>query len=311
MISSLKVLVTLLLFLFLYSQLNFQESILYLKKASLAWLILALLLEGFGYLVDVLKQSLFLSTKGLKVTVTTLLAIRFIGGFFNNFLPSNIGGDVVRAVKLSTLLGNSKDSWASIIISRFLGVLVIFPMVSVSLLFYPFPKSAIPVNAAYPISLFLCFLTGYYLLFFNEAVTSKMESILNNLSNRFVRRVAKLYEAICFFKKDYGIIFLGSVYSLVYQILGIIAIYIVSVSLEMNISLKIFFVFIPIVALVSMLPISINGLGVQDVTFVYLFQMAGYDKEAGLAISIIWHMVRISATLPGGILFVLFKEKRE
>ena len=296
---------TVLLLWFLLSKVDLSLCIKYIAESSIGFLVLSYLFEWVSYGVDTLKQSLFLRAKHIKIPFSKLLEFKFLGAFFNNFLPSNIGGDVIRAVGLSRYLSNVADSWVSILLSRFMGILAVFPLVTLSLMIQG--DGSINIHPAYPMIIFILLMLLYYLLFLNSRVAKILTRILGTRKNHLLHKIYNLYQAINWFKNDYRVLIFGFILSFAFQIFGIIAIYIISLSLGYDIDFKYFFIIVPIIALITMIPLSINGMGVQDVGFVYFFSAVGISQEKAMAISLLWHFVRISSTLPGGFVWMFMR----
>ena len=189
----LRVSATVVLLGFLFTRLDAQLCMQYIMTASLGLVALCYLLEWISYGVDSLKQSLFLRARNIKISFSKLVELRFLGSFFNNLLPSNIGGDVIRAVGLSRYLSNAKDSWASILLSRFMGVLAVFPLVTLSLLLKG--DSGINIHPTYPMILFTLFMGFYYLFFMNSKVINLFTRTLETRKNRLSHKIYNLYEA--------------------------------------------------------------------------------------------------------------------
>lgn len=94
-------------------------------------------------------------------------------------------------------------------------------------------------------------------------------------------------------------------YSIAIQLFIIITIYILAKGLLLNLSFLSLFVFVPIITVVSLLPISISGIGLREGAFVILLGMINISPEKAMALSILWFLSIVVAGLPG--LFVYLK----
>jgi uncharacterized membrane protein YbhN (UPF0104 family) len=68
-------------------------------------------------------------------------------------------------------------------------------------------------------------------------------------------------------------------------------------------------VFIPIISLLSMLPITMYGLGVREYAFVVLFSSVGLPREASLLLALLWFLVTLLASVPGAFLYVAYRSR--
>ena len=93
--------------------------------------------------------------------------------------------------------------------------------------------------------------------------------------------------------------------TIAFQSAGIFATYLLGVAIGSPISLSYYFILLPIVWLVAMIPISINGLGLREGAFVVLFVSIGMSKEAAIAISVLFLAQAMLQGLIGGVLFLI------
>jgi hypothetical protein len=74
-------------------------------------------------------------------------------------------------------------------------------------------------------------------------------------------------------------------------------------ALGVPLPLAVFLTVVPLVVLIALLPISLAGLGLQDISYVYLFGLAGMPIEIALALSLLMHIFILLATVPGAWLY--------
>ncbi|MBM3134178.1 MAG: UPF0104 family protein, partial [Chloroflexi bacterium] len=65
-----------------------------------------------------------------------------------------------------------------------------------------------------------------------------------------------------------------------------------------------FLLFNPLIAFVLVVPISVNGIGLKEVAFVFFFGLVGVERGAALSISLLFHLIIVLASLPGGLLWL-------
>jgi uncharacterized membrane protein YbhN (UPF0104 family) len=89
----------------------------------------------------------------------------------------------------------------------------------------------------------------------------------------------------------------------IYQNCGIIAIYLIGASLNVSVPLVYYFIFCPLISIISLLPVSIAGIGVREGGFVYFFTRVGASKPEALSIALLLFFEAICMALIGGILY--------
>ena len=103
--------------------------------------------------------------------------------------------------------------------------------------------------------------------------------------------------------KDYGktpdVLIYCFLFTILFQIFGVFSTYLISSSLGYSIKFIYFLMLLPIVWIISMIPISINGLGVREGAFILLFSKKGYAKKKGKGFSYLFFFTRFSSIIKG------------
>jgi uncharacterized membrane protein YbhN (UPF0104 family) len=119
---------------FLLWRVDWQELTRIVSQASLGYVGVALLLELLNVLPRVLRWRALLLTQGTREPFLRLFSIYLVGSFFNNFLPSNVGGDSVRMLRLGQLTGQGADAVSSVLVERLCGLFAVLLMGVVAVL---------------------------------------------------------------------------------------------------------------------------------------------------------------------------------
>jgi hypothetical protein len=110
--------------------------------------------------------------------------------------------------------------------------------------------------------------------------------------------------------RDYPKILMSSIiYSIIFYVSSIFQVYIISRALGIRLDLVFFFLFIPIITIISMIPVSINALGIREGAFIYLFGQVGVSLEAAFSISIMTFLISLIISGFGGIVFIAKKRR--
>lgn len=244
----------------------------------------------------------FISTLRWKLLLPEGLGLRklfslyMIGAFFNIFLPGIIGGDAVKGFYLYRETGKGSLSLASIFMDRYLGFVVLIAICAVSFPFgYTYLRSS-RIAWVLPFTI-LSFITGS-LLFFGLRLGQR------------VKFLSEFYNYFYLYRNQRGVIGKALILSVLIQLAGIIAVYVLSAGLGQHIPLLAFFIYLPLIILFSMLPISISGLGVREGAFVVLFGLIGVSPEAATAVSLSWFITMSAGSLLGLAEYIKYKKER-
>lgn len=233
-----------------------------------------------------------------KLPFFFLLRLTFIGMFFNNFLPTGAGGDVVKGYYL--LKGSEKklDLGISIFMDRLVGTLSIMTMGYVALLFFPYPLRI----AIYPIIIIYIFILFFLLIFawpglgriFGKVLffyargkpTESIRRLYYGLHN-YLQNPLPLLQALC-------VSFGG-------QLLIIIANYLVALGLKAPVPLPSFFISIPLIWSFTAVP-SLGGLGVRETGYLFFFQ-GQMGRENAFALSLVILGFALFNSIIGGLIY--------
>jgi uncharacterized protein (TIRG00374 family) len=252
-----------------------------------------------------LRLNIIFKAQQIRLRYSQTLYLTFIGYFFNNFLPTAIGGDVVKAYYSFKTTGNKLKSFISVFMDRFLGMFALLMMAGVSLIF---SYTLIEEAALIWVTIALLAGTTLMLLFF---LNEKLARLFSPLA-RFVRfanldnKIKETYGIINSFKDKKAGIALSVAISLAAQAMSFAVIYIVAKGLGTPISIKVIMLFMPLVSIASMLP-SINGLGIRENAIYFLFGPYIGQKNAFI-LSLFWLFTLIMVGAIGGIVYLFGRQ---
>lgn len=276
-----------------------------LRGAQFRYIIPAFALILFGNLLGSIRWKVLLSAKGIEVTIRKLYSFYLVGFFFNVFLPTSVGGDVARAVDLSRHTRRTADSLSSILVERVLGLMALSIMASLAmgLFFHLNPNRGLLVLTL-SVTVLLAFIL--FAFFGWTALSEKLRAVLRRISYRNLgERIDHGVVSILSYRQAPISLVAAILISFLYQITAYIGGYILSLSLGMEISVIYFFIFIPIISVISMIPISLYAIGVRETAFVYCFKWAGVPESQALALSLLFFSLLIVLSILGGIVYSL------
>lgn len=299
-----------------------------LVSFSLIWLLLWIMRDQLAQIAHNLisaNKFIFVSIFLLNIFITFFLAYRMkilleiqninlglkeafkfsmIGYFFNNFLPTSVGGDMIKAYLVSKTTKHKRlESFTGVFVDRICGMIAIVSIAAVTLIFV----SGRIENKV--IFLLVYMLLGLAILFailiFNRNFARKLNGLTKRIKALGIgERLKRIYDAINIYK-DHKITALKAFFvSFLAQILSIAGLYLLARSIVAEIPLSIFFLVMPLIITASMLP-SLNGLGIREGAFVYfLAPMMG--KENSFVLSLLWLGIILLLSLVGGIMYAFY-----
>lgn len=286
----------------LVSTLNLKELGDTLARVIPGLLALGILAFLAANLANVLKWRLILTAQGAKAPFLHLTSLLYIGLFFNNLLPSNFGGDVVRAFKLSRIIGDSAVAAGSVVADR--------ASSTFALLFIAAVPAVVELRllgtrlAALILAMFVLSVVAIAVLASERAVKRLGTLPLLKLGFfGFREHLVSFYYSLYGMKSRKGLLTAVLAASLVYQGLQVLTVYVLALSLGIEVPVVYYFLFIPVVLAVSMVPISLNGLGIREATWVLLFSQVGVPAAEALSMSILSFLVMTVVSLAGGVFY--------
>ena len=270
-------------------------------------LLLAVLLQLSLTVIAVVRWKIILSYFTTQIPYLQALRIVFMGNFFSLFLPSAIGGDVFRAYYISR---RSKKPLSPMLTTTFLdrsaglcALLLIGLCASLS--------SDIAVGGVRLLRVFIALTSVYFLI--NVAVFHDWS---HRATSRFLARfgldaldekLQLIYEGLRALIRAPGSVFVIIGLSLAIQFIAVCVMWFAAQSLNFDSSFGVFLIFIPLVNLSIMIPITINGLGLREGLYLLLFAELGTQDEMAVALGLLQFVIVMIVALPGGPIYGLYK----
>ncbi len=262
--------------------------------------------------VGAYRSRVLLRHKGLHYSLAPLARYYFIGNFFNLFLPAVIGRDIARGYYLYNTGSGKKGTISSIFVERFIGTaaLVVLSLLSVILAML-LGFNVIENDVIKVIALIFCLSSVMFVLFFYEKTNRLFGSILDTLTLPKLKPAAAFIKDILNYNRSPVVLVNTFLSSMAFQLFGVVSTYLIAVSLNCTSPFIYFFILLPVIWLIGLLPVSINGFGVREGSFVLLFRTTGMAEEMAMTIGILWSVQTIGLGLIGGVLFLLEKNVRK
>ena len=189
-----KLVISAALLYFVLSRVGLEQTVDNLRSADVTLLLLALALFIFGVFLRAFRWRALLSDRGLHVPVAVLTQLYFIGQFFNTFLPTGFGGDVVRVVELARYGVSKSDSLSTVFLDRLSGLMAFFLMTLIAL---PFAGQLIPPGIFSILVIMSAVSVAVTWLMFERRFTTRvMNSLFARVRFPFQPKIEHLYESM-------------------------------------------------------------------------------------------------------------------
>jgi|SoiMethySBSTD1v2_1073268.scaffolds.fasta_scaffold82168_3 uncharacterized membrane protein YbhN (UPF0104 family) len=305
-VLALKIVVSIVLLSLLFSKIDVARLWAIARRASLRWFAVALAIYSLNMIASTWRWHLLLRAQEVHLRRRWLFGSFLVASFFNNFLPSNIGGDVIRISDTAKAARSRTLAATVVLMDRVLGLmaLVFVAAVGASAAGAVHP-AALPI---WPIWLWAGLLAGAaasapavlapvgfsrllqpLTVFHPEWVGSRIDT-LTEILTRFRARPGTL--ARCFATA----VFVQGTMVLYY--------FAVTHALHLDVALSDIAVIVPISFVVQMLPVSFGGFGVREATFSIYFSRIGQPIESAIAMSLIGQALIILFSLTGAAVYI-------
>jgi len=296
----------------------------YWRNISLPWF----LLGAFCYLMSVLFAATrwwwLLRVNQLPIAFWSAYRFTWIGIFFNNVVPGQTGGDLVKAIYvMKRCEGARVPALMSVVVDRIMGLASLSLLAAISVLFY------LDNGEFLNLAILLWAVLGMVILFgvvaFSRRVRTliRLKQLLEMLPDRIGSLLKRIDQAVYFYrqhKRGVALWLLGGIFN---HISSVCSYACVGMALGVGMPFANYFVLIPVIVTVSAIPIAPNGWGVGEFLFKELFSKFGAVHlnsvssavashtmgTRGVALSIVYRIHLTAWSMVGGVLYFLDKDK--
>jgi uncharacterized protein (TIRG00374 family) len=308
--SWIKLAVALVLIAILVWFVDWRESLLLLRGLQLLPASCAFALLALGVILSTLKWQVLLAAHAVRLSLPRLLKYYWIGFFFSNFLPSNVGGDIAR-LTLMYKIADLTVIGASILMERLIGLWVLLFIAAICLLMRSQYFSQLGILL--PMWLLVLSLGGALSLVLILAArvgtwsNARLKSA--RLAERIVLTMIKTANALAYYRGRTKAISIAVFVSVLFYGSMILAQYSIIASIGGYVPLVDVSFIAPLIALVSFIPISVNALGLAEGAFVLFYTQAGLSPEQALAAAVLRRVLMLGYSLIGGVIWLWEKPR--
>jgi uncharacterized protein (TIRG00374 family) len=310
--TAVKIVVSTALMAFLLNKLSVSELVHLVSKIDLRIFGGAIGCYFVSNLLGSYQWHQLLDASGISMSFGQAFRFYFVGLFFNNFLPANVGGDAVKVYDVTRSGSSVYQVIAVTLLDRILGVFSLCLLAVIATLYLARTDGSGPY-LVYLVVFFTCMIPALGLYFFKPLakLVRRLVRVIRPLS--LDSRISSVLDYLSEFKGRKPLIARLVGLSLVIQTLRVLTHVLVGLSLGVALNFTVlcqFFVFVPLLGLAMIPPITINGLGIREGLGILLFANAGLGETDAFAMEFLTYVGSVVVSLVG-LLFFLSRRPRE
>jgi glycosyltransferase 2 family protein len=301
--------ILLLLILFKINKIDFQDLANNIKGADKRFLCVGFLVVLISYSLGFLRWKMLVKAAGIDISLRRLITSFSGGVFFNSFMPSTIGGDLLRATDLSGETRKAKEVIATIFLDRLSGYVGLIFVIIPALLFN---RDLLQDKVIlYSVSAIIIILAVILLVVFNSFAYRVISSFLSAPGSGKIKDMLRnIHHEIHLFRNRKKMIIGNLVLSFFIQLIAPVSVYFIGLSLGVKVNPVYFFVFLPIIGAVTLLPIAFGGIGLREQLFQTYFAKVGVIGHLAVTMSILSFSFTVIYAAIGGLIYVLTIHRR-
>jgi uncharacterized membrane protein YbhN (UPF0104 family) len=306
-LAALKLAVSIVLLAILFSRVDVDRLWQSARHASISWLLVGFALYFLTIAAATWRWKLLLNAQGVDLSARTLMGSYLVATFFNNFLPSNIGGDVIRIRDSAKAAGSKTLATMVVLTDRVIGLigLVLVAALGATAASARAGRAPSPIWPSWLWAGFVVAAGASAPAVLAPAGLTRLLQPLVAIHPEWIgERIDKLTSALERFRDRpaaLGGCFLGALF-----VQATLVVYYMAVvqALHIDVRLVDLAVIVPISFVVQMLPVSVNGFGVREATFSLYFARLGVPIESAVLMSLVAAALMIVFSLTGAGVYV-------
>ncbi len=241
-------------------------------------------------IVSAVRWGLYARALGFDAPTTRLSGYYFIGMYFNLLLPTSVGGDVVRIWYLNREQGRKFAAAAAVLLDRLNGLMVLVALACTAVVLSPLElPSWVPISVAGIVGAGVCGVLGLALL-----------HTLGKLTGPRAEQLATVLTLLC----KPMLTLQATLLSLFVQLANVVLVWFLAQGLGIEIALPYLAIAVPMVSLLTLLPISLNGMGVREWGTTLFLTPLGVPGDSAVILAFLWFAVYLTVSVLGGLVYL-------
>ncbi len=283
------------------------EFVALFANAHLGYLFLSI---AIGLLVNMsssLKWYMLVTAKHRDIAYFRVFSYYLIGQFYNIFLPTSVGGDVVRSYQLGKHIENQPLALASVFVERFTGILtlLVFAAVATFVQLSVFNVDFVIVSLGF----FALLLGGIAWGVLDPRPYARLKQLVQSRTDKADRVLTKLdqvMDAVNGYRNSPAALLYAFVNSAVFYFLAALNIFLTASVFSLDVSFIDALVATPIIMLIMNIPFSFGNIGLMEFAYASIFALLGYDPALGLSVAVLMRAKSLLDGALGGVLQAFF-----
>ncbi len=299
-----KVLVSIALFTWLFRRIDWNHVWIMVEHARVRWLFGALGIMLASNVAGGYQWSRLLRGAGIRLPFWKVVSYYHVGLFFNNFLPANVGGDFARILDASREGGSRTSAFSTVLLDRMIGTVTLAGLAVVT---------AFPAIDRFHLGIAYAGLVGIFVVsggllwaIFHPRLLAVVERLLGAVGlGRLRPALDELAERLHGFRHQRRLFMELFIVSLCVQLMRVGVHLATARALGLTVPATYFFLFVPLLAVIVSLPISLNGIGVREAAGIQLFGLVGLAPGSAFSLQFATYLVAVTISLIGGVVFLV------
>jgi uncharacterized protein (TIRG00374 family) len=298
---------TLLLLAFLFKSFSWSSILQKLQHLDDGLVVVAVIIGLIGVILSSYQWQSLLHGEGIRIDLRRLINLYLIGIAFNHFLPTGMGGDVIKAYSVGKEGHNPGGSVSAVIMSRVTGFAGML-LVSVPTLIIWHSAFALWIMITFMLAC-LAMCTALACVYF--AVTLLPKCIKGKWTRyRLVTSLLEIGTTLHESLKHPRALCVATIYGFLFHISAALNYYGFAMLLHVHIPFPFYLVAIPLVSLISFMPTTINGYGLREKAFISIFSTMHVDTATAMTLVLLMDAQGIFFAIVGGLIYLLTNEKK-
>jgi uncharacterized protein (TIRG00374 family) len=265
--------------------------------------LLAMLLN---YCLKTYRWASILWVQRPDISLGQLARFNFVSIFLGNFLPTSISSDIVRIYYVSQRTADPRAAISSIFADRIIGTFSVAIATIVAFLVLN-ATGLFPIGSvvSYGVVALLLLSLGVPLVLQRAAVIDGIRLLLDRFTGRkLFEDVKDMSEHLLLYRNRPAVIAKALAVAFLNLFIAVLEFYLVAKGFSAQISIGYFFLFIPLVIFLSMLPVSIGGIGLVEAGLVFFFSKVGMPIETCIGTALLYRALQLTCLLPGAAIYL-------
>jgi glycosyltransferase 2 family protein len=298
-----KLAVSSILLYWILSRANLAEIFAAAASVSVPLLLLAYSLDLLGLLISSTRWRGLLRAQGVDVPVGFLVKSFMVANFFNNLLPSTVGGDASRAYDSYQAASRTADAMASVIVDRLLGLLALVSFAVVSLPFARELTADLPALPAWIAVAGLGLSALVWVVFLGGArFLGRMAGPLPGPVKRLAKRVSSAFAA---YRGQHRVLGVAFALSVLLQANVVFQFVLIAAAMGLPVPIVGFVLIVPLATFIMMIPVTINGIGLREGALALFLAAYGVGSSEAVAFAWLLYLGGLIQGVLGGIVYAM------